>query len=146
MRLEHHPSQRALIATRPPLSDGLSVAANRAKGRPVLELLKDHYRLHRGCCGSLRCLLVAYGLGVAHWHTLRGERREVWLRFGVWLLLGLKFQLAAEVVRTAVSQTWRESGQLAAIQTFLSFFLQRDLDDSEHRRKAEGKPIRSIAA
>lgn len=103
-------------------------------------------------------LLVAYGaaeavygsvLAITHWNTLRGERREVWLRFGVWLLLGLEFQLAADVVRTAVSPTWQEIGQLAAIaaiRTFLSFFLQRDLDDYELRKGKEAKPVRPIAA
>lgn len=103
-------------------------------------------------------LLVAYGaaealfgsvLAIAHRRTSHAERKEVWLRFGVWLLLGLEFQLAADVVRTAVSPSWRDIGQLAAIaaiRTFLSFFLQRDLDNYELRKKIETKPIRPVAA
>lgn len=88
-------------------------------------------------------LLVAYGAAeaiygsasvIAQRRTLPGERKEVRLRFGVWLLLGLEFQLAADVVRTAVSPTWQELGQLAVIagiRTFLNFFLQRDLEGHE---------------
>lgn len=92
-------------------------------------------------------VLVAYGavealvgsiLVVVHQRTSPGERRDVWLRFGVWLILGLEFQLAADVVRTAVSPTWQELAQLAAIagiRTFLNFFLQRDLEGREVRKE-----------
>jgi uncharacterized membrane protein len=92
-------------------------------------------------------VLVAYGaveaivgciLVVIHQRTSPGERKEVWLRFGVWLLLGLEFQLAADVVRTAVSPTWQELGQLAAIaaiRTFLNLFLQHDLQGREIRKE-----------
>jgi uncharacterized membrane protein len=32
-----------------------------------------------------------------------GARREIWVHFGAWLLLGLEFELAADTVRTAIS-------------------------------------------
>jgi uncharacterized membrane protein len=60
-----------------------------------------------------------------------GERKSVWLRFGMWLLLGLEFELAADIVRSVISPTWQEIGQLGAIaviRTFLNFFLERDLE------------------
>ncbi|HXW56535.1 MAG TPA: DUF1622 domain-containing protein [Candidatus Cybelea sp.] len=60
-----------------------------------------------------------------------GQRKDIWLRFGVWLLLGLEFELAADIVRTAISPTWNEIGQLAAIgviRTFLNFSLEKDLE------------------
>jgi uncharacterized membrane protein len=59
-----------------------------------------------------------------------GRRRDVLRRFGVWLLLGLEFELAADIVRTAISPTWTDIGQLAsiaAIRTFLSYFLEADI-------------------
>jgi uncharacterized membrane protein len=37
------------------------------------------------------------------------------MRFGVWLLLGLEFELAADIVRTAIAPTWTDIGHLAAI-------------------------------
>ena len=47
-----------------------------------------------------------------------------------WLFGGLQFALAADIVRSAISPTWEQIGQLAAIaaiRTFLSYFLERDL-------------------
>ena len=47
---------------------------------------------------------------------------------GVWLLLGLEFELAADIVRSVISPTWVEIGQLAAIaviRTFLNYFLEK---------------------
>jgi uncharacterized membrane protein len=69
-----------------------------------------------------------------------GQRKEIWLGFAVWLLLGLEFELAADVIRTAVSPTWEQIGQLAAIgaiRTFLNYFLERDLEKYDPRPTAE---------
>ena len=60
-----------------------------------------------------------------------GRRRAVWRRFGGWLLLSLEFELGADIVRTAISPTWTQIGQLAAIaviRTFLNYFLEKDLE------------------
>ena len=59
------------------------------------------------------------------------RRKAIWLSFGMWLLLGLEFELAADIVRTTVTPTWTELGWLGAvavIRTFLSFFLGKDLE------------------
>ena len=56
------------------------------------------------------------------------DRRAVWLTFARWLVAGLTFQLAADVVNTSFAPTWDELGHLAAIaaiRTFLSYFLDR---------------------
>jgi uncharacterized membrane protein len=56
--------------------------------------------------------------------------REVLLHYGRWLVAGLTFQLAADIVETSIAPSWREVGQLGAIaviRTFLNFFLERDL-------------------
>lgn len=58
-------------------------------------------------------------------------RKEVLVRFGVWLLLGLEFELAADIIRTAISPSWNDIGQLAAIaaiRTVLNHFLEKDLE------------------
>ena len=60
-----------------------------------------------------------------------GRRRAAWLSLARWLLLGLEFMLAADIVRTAIAPTWDDIGKLAAIaviRTFLNFVLERDLD------------------
>jgi uncharacterized membrane protein len=62
------------------------------------------------------------------------------MRFGVWLLLGLEFELAADIVRTAIAPTWNDIGQLASIaviRTFLNFFLASDI---EKLRGRDGAP------
>jgi uncharacterized membrane protein len=70
-----------------------------------------------------------------------GRRREVRMRFGVWLLLGLEFELAADIIRTAISPNWTDIGQLAAIagiRTFLNFFLESDLEKLGRSGNAPG--------
>ncbi len=59
------------------------------------------------------------------------RRRDVWRRLGVWLLLGLEFELAADIIRSAIAPTWTDIGQLAAIatiRTFLNYFLELDIE------------------
>jgi uncharacterized membrane protein len=58
------------------------------------------------------------------------NRRRVFIEFGAWLILGLEFELAADIIRSAISPTWHDIGQLGAIaviRTFLNYFLERDV-------------------
>jgi uncharacterized membrane protein len=58
-------------------------------------------------------------------------RRTIFLHFGAWLILGLEFELAADIVRSAVAPTWQSIGKLAAIaaiRTFLNYFLEKDVE------------------
>ena len=51
----------------------------------------------------------------------------------MWLLLALEFELAADIVRSVLSPTWQEIGELGAIaviRTFLNFFLEKDLEEA----------------
>jgi uncharacterized membrane protein len=55
---------------------------------------------------------------------------EVRLLLGRYLALGLEFALGADILATAVSPSWDDIGQLAAIagiRTALNFFLAREL-------------------
>jgi uncharacterized membrane protein len=84
-------------------------------------------------------LLIGYGAAEAFVNSLQhvfrhqrddGWRKALFVRFGIWLMLGLEFALAADIVRSAISPTWNDIGQLAAIaaiRTFLNYFLERDL-------------------
>ena len=50
--------------------------------------------------------------------------------FAGWLVLALEFLLAADILKSAISPTWTEIGQLAAIaliRTFLNYSLGHDL-------------------
>jgi uncharacterized membrane protein len=60
-----------------------------------------------------------------------GQRKAIWQRYGMWLLLGLEFELAADIIRSVVSPTWQDLGELGAIaviRTFLNYFLEKDLE------------------
>jgi uncharacterized membrane protein len=92
---------------------------------------------------AMAVLIVAYGAVEAFGRLLwiavtpgatHGERKAVWRRFGTWLLLGLEFELASDVIASVVSPTWQDIGALGAIaviRTFLNYFLEKDLERSE---------------
>jgi len=94
---------------------------------------------------AMAVLVAAYGAAeafltclnhVLHGRRLAGWRSELFLRFGVWLLVGLQFALAADIVRSVIAPTWNEIGQLAAIaaiRTFLSYFLERDIQEARRQ-------------
>ena len=65
--------------------------------------------------------------------TTHGERKAIWRRYGMWLLLGLEFELAADIISSVVAPTWQDIGQLGAIaviRTFLNYFLEKDLEET----------------
>ena len=64
-----------------------------------------------------------------------------YIQYARWLVAGLTFQLAADIIETAFSPSWDEIGRLAAIsviRTFVNFFLERDLAELE-RRESESQ-------
>jgi uncharacterized membrane protein len=67
------------------------------------------------------------------------ERRTVWLDFAGWLVAALTFQLAADIINTSFSPSWDEVGRLgaiAAIRTFLSYFLDREVESTRELQRA----------
>ena len=88
--------------------------------------------------GVIRALvLFVPGRGMGRAGDASQDAKEVVrLKLGRWLALALEFELAADILRTAVAPTWSEIGQLAAIaalRTALNFFLQREIDAAERR-------------
>lgn len=71
--------------------------------------------------------------------TLTGQqRRDVWLRYGRWLIAGLTFQLAADIIETSITTNWEavaRLGAIALIRTFLNYFLERDVSEVRERRE-----------
>ena len=62
--------------------------------------------------------------------------RAVWMRYAHWLVAGLTFQLAADIVETTIAPTWDDIGQvaaIAAIRTMLTYFLDRDIVEMQER-------------
>jgi uncharacterized membrane protein len=64
------------------------------------------------------------------------KRRLVWLAFARWLVAGMTLQLAADLVGTSFDPSWDQIGHLAAIaviRTFLSYFLDREMESRTER-------------
>ncbi|MBM3543362.1 MAG: DUF1622 domain-containing protein [Alphaproteobacteria bacterium] len=69
--------------------------------------------------------------------------REIWLKFATWILLGLEFALAADLLRTAVAPTWEDIAKLAVIatiRTMLNYFLAKDIAAFDAARQSGGNP------
>jgi uncharacterized membrane protein len=61
-----------------------------------------------------------------------------YVQYARWLIAGLTFQLAADIIQTSFSPSWDEIGQLAAIaaiRAFVNFFLERDMEAQERREE-----------
>ena len=61
------------------------------------------------------------------------ELRDGYLRYARWLMAGLTFQLAMDIIESARAPTWDDIGRLASIaviRTFLNYFLERDIAEA----------------
>jgi uncharacterized membrane protein len=61
----------------------------------------------------------------------QARQRDVRRQFGAWLLPGLEFASAADLMRSAMSSSWADIGQLASIaviRTALNYFLEAEVD------------------
>ncbi|MBB2910658.1 putative membrane protein [Streptosporangium becharense] len=98
-------------------------------------------------------IVIVLGAGVAFVRFLLVAVRRsaedfiaVRLLLGRFLALGLEFQLAGDVLRTAIAPSFQQIGQLAAIaaiRTALNFFLNKEIEregrsiQDAHRRPAD---------
>jgi uncharacterized membrane protein len=90
--------------------------------------------------GALNAVVAMVRIAT-HSSSSNRDRRAIWLDFARWLVAGLTFQLAADVVNTSFAPTWDELGRLAtiaAIRTFLSFFLDREMADTRNLQHGAG--------
>lgn len=94
-------------------------------------------------------LIVIYATLEAFWGAGRAALvhrkpyyHQIWQRYARWLVAALTFQLAADIIESALTPSWEDIGRLAAIaviRTFLNYFLGRDLAEeaAETEKKAE---------
>jgi len=67
----------------------------------------------------------------------RATQWQVYANYGRWLVAGLTFQLAADILETSITTTWQAVARLgaaAAIRTFLNYFLEQDMSAARARR------------
>nr|WP_255696873.1 DUF1622 domain-containing protein [Sandaracinobacteroides sayramensis] len=58
--------------------------------------------------------------------------RRIWLDYARWLIAALTLQLGADILESAIAPGWEAIAQLgavAAIRTFLNYFLEKDVKD-----------------
>lgn len=85
-------------------------------------------------CGAV-VIMIGAVVAIAKFVVALGRRNinqfsSVRLTLARFLVLGLEFQLAADVLRTAISPSFEEIGKLAAIaaiRTILNYFLNREI-------------------
>jgi len=85
-------------------------------------------------CGAV-VIMIGAVVAIAKFVVALGRRdinqfSAVRLTLARFLVLGLEFQLAADVLRTAISPSFEEIGKLAAIaaiRTILNYFLNREI-------------------
>ncbi len=74
-------------------------------------------------------------------NSLGTAKNEVRMTLGRWLAVALEFELAADILNTAVTPTWSDIEKLAAIaalRTALNYFLEREI-------RAETDPVQRAA-
>lgn len=99
-------------------------------------------------CGALVIIVGAlWAFGRFVWVGLlrhdSGAFVPVRLTLGRFLALGLEFQLASDVLRTAVAPSFQELAQLAAvaaIRTALNYFLSREITEERREVTQEHAP------
>ncbi|WP_111511110.1 DUF1622 domain-containing protein [Mycobacterium kyogaense] len=98
-------------------------------------------------CGAIVIMIGAL-VAIVKFVAALGRRdinqfSSVRLSLARFLVLGLEFQLAADVLRTAISPSFAEIGKLAAIaaiRTLLNYFLNREIAQEQREIEAQKQP------
>ena len=98
---------------------------------------------------AMAVLIIAYASLEAFVGVLRvlagkqsdAEKRGIYLRYLRWLVAGLTFQLAADIVPPSSQRRGSSSDRsrvIAVIRTFLGYFLERDMSEADRKRAQAG--------
>jgi uncharacterized membrane protein len=71
-------------------------------------------------------------------------KEELRLRLGMWLAVALEFELAADILRTAIAPILEQIALLASIaanRAALNYFLQKEIARADKRESADAKVI-----
>lgn len=98
---------------------------------------------------SLVCIVVGVIISIVVSFRLRKrlpgpQPMHIYFRkiFGGWLIVALEFQLAADIIGTIIAPTTGhliELGVIAVIRTFLNYFLNKELENTELPMDLYGK-------
>lgn len=107
-------------------------------------------RIAVGVIDAIAVLIILFGTAIAFVSMVRlmrsrqagHERRLIWIAYARWLVAGLTFQLAADIIESTIVESWDAVGRLAAIaaiRTFLNYFLERDIAEVRGRDAARAE-------
>ncbi len=107
----------------------------------MISYLEHLVRWLKFAADASSAILIGIGMAFALYFLVRTllrpnlrEYQRTRLSLSRFLILALEFQLASDILGTAISPTWNELGQLAVIatiRTVLSFFLAREMKEEE---------------
>ncbi len=119
---------------------GLVDAPSQTAIEPTIVNLVSWLRLLIETTGTI---IIAIGVVLALIklaRTLTAKRTdgytEVRLLLAKYLILALEFQLAADILSTAIAPSWEQIGKLSAIaviRTALNYFLSREMQQENHQ-------------
>ena len=119
----------------------------RLKDMPNEDYLRGLIYALRVCLEGVGALAIAVGfvyafveLVYAHIRRHTASFTSIRMTFSRYLSLALEFQLASDILSTAVAPTWQEIGKLAAtavIRTALNFFLSREMREYTEKQEHE---------
>jgi len=98
--------------------------------------------------GSARALVNITRAAFAS-HPGAADQRAEWLDYARWLVAALTFQLGADIVATSYAPSWDELGRLAVVavvRTFLSYFLDREMEQAAKLRALSPAGTRADAS
>ncbi len=75
-------------------------------------------------------------------NALPQQKNEVRMTLGRWLAVGLEFELAADILNTAVTPSWSDIEKLAAIATLrtaLNYFLEKEIQQESKPAQIEAE-------
>ena len=88
--------------------------------------------------GTVQAFVNSIRVALSHPEDHRAAR-SVWMHYSRWLVAGLTFQLAADIIETSITPSWDDIGRIGAIaviRTFLNYFLERDQHEIRELQRA----------
>src|SRR5690349_11338504 len=126
---------------------------HRASQVVVQEIFKLWINYLASAVEAIAALVIGFAVIEATVRTLplflylrrsQSAKEHIRLGLGRWLTVALEFEVAADILRTAIAPSWSELGQLAAIivlRTALNYFLQKEID----RASSRAEPAEEVA-
>lgn len=125
---------------------------------PILQVTKTVIEYLARGIEFAAAIIIALAAARATWQSMRllfttdapaEAKVAVRLTLGRWLAVALEFELAADVLNTAVTPTWGDIEKLAAIaalRTALNYFLEKEIrEESAPAQKDAEVAIRDAA-